>query len=129
MRQRRSEPEHLVARRFDAVDEQGRRRASFGLLGSYGEEGDVVGVDLFDDVGSSVLSVVLEQSGAAAISFALGGNEVLVLGSAGEEASSRGAGPFVTMCRPDGEVVARLHVGSEGRVHLVSSRVECSEPA
>lgn len=68
-----------AAERFDAVDRAGRRRASFGVLGHHPEQGDLVGLELVDKEGGARVTLTLDDAGVAALSFAVAGNEVLVV--------------------------------------------------
>lgn len=63
------------AERFDAVDRERRRRASFGILGRFPDQGDVVGLELLDVDGKAAVTVVLDDTGAATLSFSTAGNE------------------------------------------------------
>lgn len=101
------------AERFDAVDREGRRRASFGVLGRFPDQGDVVGFELLDVEGKAAVTVVLDDTGAATLSFSTAGNEVLVVGVS---AVDGGPAAFATACRLDGSAAASVYVRQQGDV-------------
>ena len=107
----------LRAKRFEAVDSDGQVRAVFGSIGDAAGDGKLVGLDMRDRRGSSRLSVVVDDAGSALISFAVGGNEVLVVG-ASDHGERMTVGPYVTVCDLTGDVVASLHLDEDGRLNV-----------
>lgn len=105
----------VEAERFDAVDRAGRRRASFGLLGPYPGQGDLVGLELVDKEGGARVTLTLDDTGVAALSFALGGNEVLVVAVADDDGD---VSVRATACDVHGEPAVSLEVDGVGEVRV-----------
>lgn len=103
----------VTARRFDAVDSHGRVRVSVGVFSEGGDDA-TAGVDVFDSVGRSRASLVVDEGGVATLSFAAAGNEVLVVGA--REQGEPADGAFVVFCSLDGDPAASVAVDEGGSV-------------
>lgn len=103
----------VTARRYDAVDSQGRVRLSLGVF-SEGSDEAVAGVDLFDAAGRSRATLVVDEGGVASLSFAATGNEVLIVGA--REQGEPDDGAFVVICNLEGDPAASLAVDEGGGV-------------
>lgn len=109
---RRGKPKRKVVRaeRFEAVDRAGRRRVRIGVIDQGLDDGDVVGMDVFDGRGRSTLTVAVDETGVACISFAINGDEAMVLGVR-TVAGAHEREPYVVLLDQDGAPIASLEGG------------------
>jgi hypothetical protein len=100
----------VQAERFEAVYRAGRRRVSFGVIGQE-LDGDLVGVDVFDGQGRSTVTVAVDETGGACISFAINGDEAMVLGVRAVAGAHDQREPYVVLLDQDGAAIASLDGG------------------
>lgn len=101
------------ARRFEVVDDRQRLRATFGRLDGPDTGGEMVGFEVFDADGSARASLIDERGVGVQLSFALGGNQVLVV-SAHEASAQLAAGVSIVLCHTDGAPVLDWQVDARG---------------
>ncbi|HEX9992462.1 MAG TPA: hypothetical protein VGB14_06000 [Acidimicrobiales bacterium] len=103
------------AERIEAVDRAGRRRVRIGVIGQGLDGDDLVGMDVFDGRGRSTLTVALDDTGVACISFAINGDQAMVLGRRTVAGSHDQREPYVVLLNQDGAAIASL--GGGGACH------------
>ncbi len=92
----------IRAERFEAVDREGHRRLTVGVIGRGPDGEQLAGMDVFDLQGRSMLTVAVDETGYACMSFASGGNEVLVLGGRRSADGEGRTEPHVELLNEDG---------------------------
>lgn len=84
---------------------------SLGVIGQGLDDNDLVGMDVFDGLGRSTLTVAVDQTGVACISFAINGDEAMVLGVRPVAGAHDQREPYVVFLDQDGAVTASLDGG------------------
>lgn len=111
VRRGKSQGKVVRAERFEAVDRAGRRRVSIGVIGQGLDDDDLVGMDIFDGRGRSTLTVAVDDTGLASISFAINGDEAMVLGARTVAGPQDQREPYVVLLDQDGTAIASLEGG------------------
>lgn len=100
----------VQAHRFEVVDHEGRIVAVLGPLGSP-DHPPLLGLELRDRSGSPRLWLSVEEGWGPQLSFAHGGNSVLLIGVVDEGVEVVEPGPRVQLCGRDGAVAEEWRVG------------------
>ncbi|HEX8770888.1 MAG TPA: hypothetical protein VF711_08980 [Acidimicrobiales bacterium] len=107
--QQDNDGEVVRAQRFELVDSEGRVRPALGSTAPSDDQNEMFGLELFDSRGSARASLIHEERHGAELTFAVSGNQVLVIGTTDLEAAIP-PGARVTVCDLDGAPVIEWHM-------------------